>query len=109
MVRDEIRTKSPDRKKRWKAKRQMSVDMFISLVDDKPITAIKRDNARAVHKCWLHRIAPEEGKADRSVSTGNRNMGNLRSDFCRYCKAGLPVNSALASASTKFSGMRWVI
>nr|WP_245272097.1 hypothetical protein [Mesorhizobium sp. LSJC285A00] len=35
ITRDEIRTKSPDQKKRWKAKREMSVDVFIGLVGDK--------------------------------------------------------------------------
>jgi hypothetical protein len=32
IVRDELRTKSAEQKKRWKAKRQMSVDVFIALV-----------------------------------------------------------------------------
>ena len=50
IARDDIRTKSPDQKKRWKAKREMSVDVFIGLVGDKPMSEITRDDARAVHK-----------------------------------------------------------
>ncbi|WP_348640944.1 integrase [Mesorhizobium sp. B2-4-17] len=84
IARDEIRTKSPDQRKRWKAKRQMSVDVFIALVGDKPMGEISRDDARTVHKYWLDRIAPEKGGADRSASTGNRNMGNLRTLYADY-------------------------
>jgi integrase len=84
IARDELRTKSADQKKRWKAKRQMSVDLFITLVGDKPIGKITRDDARAIHKYWLDRIAPEKGKPDRSASTGNRNMGNLRTLYADY-------------------------
>ncbi|AZO34234.1 MAG: integrase [Mesorhizobium sp.] len=84
IVRDELRTKSPDQRKRWKAKRQMSVDVFIDLVEDKPMSKITRDDALKVHKYWLDRIAPEEGPGDRSASTGNRNMGNLRTLYSDY-------------------------
>ena len=45
---------------------------------------ITRDDARAVHKYWLDRIAPEKGRPDRSASTGNRNMGNLRTLYGDY-------------------------
>lgn len=84
IARDDIRSKSPDQKKRWKAKRQMSVDVFIGLVGDKPMGEITRDDARVVHKYWLDRIAPQTGRADRSASTGNRNMGNLRTLYGDY-------------------------
>lgn len=63
IVRDELRTKSPDQRKRWKAKRQMSVDVFIDLVEDKPMSKITRDDALKLHKYWLDRIAPEGGQA----------------------------------------------
>ncbi|WJI65279.1 hypothetical protein NLY43_11245 [Mesorhizobium sp. C416B] len=52
ITRDEIRTKSPDQKKRWKAKREMSVDVFIGLVGDKAMGEITRDDARVVHNYW---------------------------------------------------------
>ncbi|WP_027168348.1 DUF6538 domain-containing protein [Mesorhizobium sp. WSM3224] len=84
IARDELRTKSPDQRKRWKAKRQMSVALFIELVEDKPMTLITRDDARKVHKYWLDRVAPEQGPGDRSASTGNRNMGNLRTLYAAY-------------------------
>ncbi|MBZ9775128.1 DUF6538 domain-containing protein [Mesorhizobium sp. CO1-1-8] len=84
IVRDELRTKSPDQRKRWKAKRQMSVDVFIELVEDKPMSKITREDALKVHKYWLDRVAPEEGAGDRSASTGNRNIGNLRSLYGDY-------------------------
>ncbi|QND66713.1 integrase [Mesorhizobium loti] len=84
IARDEIRTKSPDQKKRWKAKREMSVDVFIGLVADKPMSEITRDDARAVHRYWLDRVAPDKGRPDRSASTGNRNMGNLRTLYADY-------------------------
>ncbi|RAZ71811.1 DUF6538 domain-containing protein [Mesorhizobium atlanticum] len=84
IVRDELRTKSPDQRKRWKAKRQMSVDVFIDLVEDKPMSKITRDDALKAHKYWLDRIAPEDGPGDRSASTGNRNMGNLRTLYGDY-------------------------
>ncbi|MGX5799658.1 integrase [Bradyrhizobium sp. Arg314] len=84
IVRDELRTKSPDQRKRWKAKRQMSVDVFIELVEDKPMSKITREDALKVHKYWLDRVAPEQGAGDRSASTGNRNIGNLRSLYGDY-------------------------
>ncbi|WP_348641981.1 integrase [Mesorhizobium sp. B2-7-3] len=84
IARDEIRTKSPDQRRRWKAKRQMSVDVFIGLVGDKTMGEITRDDARTVHKYWLDRIAPKKGRPDRSASTGNRNMGNLRTLYGDY-------------------------
>ncbi|MBZ9672644.1 hypothetical protein [Mesorhizobium sp. ES1-3] len=55
----------------------MSVDVFIELVEDKPMSKITREDALKVHKYWLDRVASDEGPSDRSASTGNRNMGNL--------------------------------
>lgn len=47
---------------------------------------ITRENALKVHKHWLDRVAPEQGTPTCSASTGNRNMGHLRTLYRDYFK-----------------------
>ncbi|MGB3644594.1 MAG: DUF6538 domain-containing protein [Mesorhizobium sp.] len=86
IARDELRTKSPDQKKRWKEKREYSVRVFVDLCGDLTMQEIGRDHALKVHKHWLDRVAPQQGAPTCSPSTGNRNMGNLRTLYRDYFK-----------------------
>lgn len=79
IVADELRYKSAEQKRRWKNKRKASVATFVFLAGDKLMSEITRDDAVKVHKFWMARIAPEEGLPSHSASSGNRDMGNLRS------------------------------
>ena len=84
IARDELRGKSADQRKRWKAKRAMSVKIFTDLCGDLSMYDITRQHALKLHKHWLDRVAPEEGVPTCSASTGNRNIGNLRTLYRDY-------------------------
>lgn len=85
--RAETRLKSPDQYKRWKNKKKASVRTFIDIIGkDKPISDITRDDALKLYNFWLARIAPKEGSPTHSASSGNRDLGNLRSLYDEYFK-----------------------
>ncbi|MEM9205949.1 MAG: hypothetical protein AAGA88_06430 [Pseudomonadota bacterium] len=50
--------KSHVQRKRWAAIPDRAVATFIEVVGDKDIHTLTRDDARAFHEYWLHRIAP---------------------------------------------------
>lgn len=78
IVADELVNKSKVQKDQWKKVKLRAVNNFIKLVSDKPMTDITSDDARKIYRHWLGRIAPKEGKATASASSGNRDIGNLR-------------------------------
>ncbi len=84
IARDELRRKSEDQKRKWKAKKRQAVQTFIRLNGDLAMNAITRDHAREVHRYWMDKIAPEKGAATHSASTGNRDLGNLRTLYQAY-------------------------
>lgn len=86
IVADEIRGKSPNQRRHWEKIKRRAVANFIELVSDKPIDEITRDDARKLYNHWLAQIAPAEGKATRSASSGNRDLGNMRVLYDRYMR-----------------------
>lgn len=75
---DQLRLKSEEQRRRWKNKRRQSVNTFISLVGDKPMHEITRDDARELYKFWVARIAPERGPPTHTPSSGNRDLSNMK-------------------------------
>ncbi|SDP92232.1 Phage integrase family protein [Phyllobacterium sp. YR620] len=84
IVPHELTGKSKDQRERWIAKKKRSFKNFIDLVGDKQLVDITRDDANKFYKYWLDKIAPKEGRGSHSPSTGNRDMGNLRTLYTAY-------------------------
>lgn len=78
IVADELIGKSRVQKDQWKKVKKRAVSNFTALVGDKAMTDINADDARKIYRHWLARIAPKEGRATASASSGNRDIGNLR-------------------------------
>ncbi|MBN9243976.1 MAG: integrase [Mesorhizobium sp.] len=86
IVADELVTKSKAQREQWKKVKQRAVNNFVSLISDKPMVDINRDDAAKVYRHWLARVAPKEGSPTASASSGNRDMGNLRVLYDAYFK-----------------------
>lgn len=84
IVADEIAGKSAAQRKQWEKVKRRAVNSFITVVDDKPIIDITRDDARAFHKHWLEKVAPKAGGPRKSASLGNRMIGNMRVLYDAY-------------------------
>lgn len=86
LVPDELVNKSKVQKDQWEKVKLRAVNNFISLVSDKAMVDISIDDAKKVYRHWLGRIAPKEGAATASASSGNRDLGNLRVLYGAYFK-----------------------
>lgn len=86
IVADELIGKSKLQRDQWKKVKQRAVNNFVKLVADKPMVEITVDDAKKVYRHWLARIAPKEGKATASASSGNRDLGNMRVLYSAYFK-----------------------
>lgn len=86
IVADELIGKSKVQKDQWKKVKQRAVNNFVKLVGDIPMVDITVDHARKVYRHWLARIAPKEGQATASASSGNRDLGNMRVLYASYFK-----------------------
>lgn len=84
IVADEIAGKSAAQRKQWEKVKRRAVNSFITVVDDKPMIDITRDDARAFHKHWLEKVAPKAGGPRKSASLGNRMIGNMRVLYDAY-------------------------
>jgi integrase len=78
IVADEIAGKSAAQRKQWEKVKRRAIKSFITVIEDKAMTDITRDDARAFHKHWLGKIAPKNGGPRKSASMGNRMVGNMR-------------------------------
>lgn len=78
IVPHELAGKSSGQKVRWTNGKQLSVDTFVDLVGDLRMDEIDRDHARRYYQHWMERIAPREGAATHTASSGNRRVGDLR-------------------------------
>lgn len=78
IVPDELVNKSAVQKAQWKKVKLRAVNNFINIVSDKVMTDITRDDAMKLYRHWLERIAPKDGRATHSASSGNRDIGNMR-------------------------------
>ena len=84
IVPHELTGKSKDQRERWIAKKKRSFKNFIDLVGDKPLADITKEDANKFYKYWLEKIAPKGDRGTRSPSTGNRDLGNLRTLYKAY-------------------------
>lgn len=84
IVPHELTGKSKDQRKRWIAKKKASFKNFIDLIGDKQLADITKDDANKFYKTWMDRIAPKDGRGSHSPSSGNRDMGNLRTLYSAY-------------------------
>lgn len=82
----ELKKKSPQQLRKWKAIPKRAVARFKAVVGDKPIAEISREDAQKFYKYWLGRIAPpEQGKAPtHTPNSGNREIGELRKLYRDY-------------------------
>lgn len=80
----ELVNKSAVQKAQWKKVKQRAVNNFISLISDKAMTEITRDDAMKLYRHWLARIAPKEGAPTHSANSGNRDIGNMRVLYDAY-------------------------
>ncbi|WP_404403412.1 tyrosine-type recombinase/integrase [Pelagibacterium halotolerans] len=82
----DLKTKSAQQLRKWKAIPSRAVARFKSVVGDKPIAEITREDAQTFYKYWLERIAPpEQGKAPtHTPNSGNREIGELRKIYRDY-------------------------
>lgn len=86
IVRSELVNKSKVQRDQWEKVKLRAVNNFVQLVSDKPMVEITIDDAKKVYRHWLARIAPKEGRATASASSGNRDLGNLRVLYEAYFK-----------------------
>lgn len=77
LTRDQVRSKSPDQLRRWKATRTDAVDNLIALVGDKALTGTTRADALAFRAWWTDRVI-EEGM---SANSANKQLGHLGQMF----------------------------
>jgi len=78
IVAPELIAKSVPQRRQWRKVKQRAVNKFVELNGDLAMGDINADHGRRVYTYWLKRIAPQEGPATASASSGNRDIGNLR-------------------------------
>jgi hypothetical protein len=84
IVADEIAGKSEAQRKQWEKVKRRAINSFITVVEDKAMADITRDDARAFHRHWLEKVAPKGGGPRKSASMGNRMIGNMRVLYDAY-------------------------
>lgn len=84
IMRAELAGKSETQKNAWMKVKARAKNNFIKMVSDKPIGEISRADALVIYRYWNDRIAPEQGRATASPSSGNRDLGNMRDLFREY-------------------------
>ncbi len=78
IVADELIGKSRNQRRGWMKVKERAVTNFVSVVSDKAIEDITRDDARVFYNFWRERVAPAKGKGTHSSNSGNRDIGNMR-------------------------------
>jgi integrase len=79
--------KSDEQKRQWLKTVRRSINNFIDINGDLPMYDIAREHALKMHAFWAVRVAPAEGRATHSASSGNRDLGDFRAfyrDFYRH-------------------------
>lgn len=80
----ELRTKSLQQRRKWINVKKRSVERFVEVVGDIEMNKISREHALKFWRYWQQRIAPKEGRATHTPSSGNRELGSLRTIFAEY-------------------------
>lgn len=86
IVADDLVNKSKLQRDQWRKVKQRAVNNFVALAGDKPMDEVTIDDAKKLYRHWLARIAPKDGAATASFSSGNRDLGNLRVLYDAYFK-----------------------
>ncbi|WP_107497949.1 DUF6538 domain-containing protein [Thalassobius sp. I31.1] len=81
LTKDRIMEKSPDQVRRWKNPRIKAVKNFTTLISDKPIAEITRDDMLAFRAWWLMRVEVE-----------GRDAGTANKDFIHFGSVLKTVN-----------------
>jgi len=80
----ELRTKSLQQRRKWINVKKRSVERFVEVVGDIEMNRISREHALKFWRYWQQRIAPKEGRASHTPSSGNRELGSLRTIYAEY-------------------------
>lgn len=80
----ELRTKSLQQRRKWINVKKRSVERFVEVVGDIEMNRISREHALKFWRYWQQRIAPKEGRATHTPSSGNRELGSLRTIYAEY-------------------------
>ena len=80
----EVRGKSEQQRRKWVNVKKRAVNRFVEVVGDLDINKITREHALKFWRYWQQRIAPKEGKATHTPSSGNREIGSLRTIYGDY-------------------------
>ncbi|QMV00122.1 integrase [Devosia sp. D6-9] len=80
----ELRTKSLQQRRKWTNVKKRSVERFVEVVGDIEMNRISREHALKFWRYWQQRIAPKEGRATHTPSSGNRELGSLRTIYAEY-------------------------
>jgi integrase len=74
LVREELRKKSPDQLRRWRAPRLKAVNNLIALVGDKAASSVSRADGVAFRAWWVERVVEEE----LTPNSANKDIGHLQ-------------------------------
>ncbi|AMM85905.1 hypothetical protein AZF01_17370 [Martelella sp. AD-3] len=80
----EVAGKSATQRRNWTKVRRRAVSNFIAVAGDKYFDEIDRQDALKLYRYWREKIAPADGPAQRSVSSGNKDIGCLRNIWRSY-------------------------
>ncbi len=87
IVADEIIGKSEGQRGMWLRTKKRAVTTFEEVCGEKNLLAITREDALKFYNWWREKIAPKsKAKPTHSASSGNRDIGNLRVLYDRYCQ-----------------------
>lgn len=93
---DEVHNKTERQVRKWRNPRKKAVRNLISLIGDRPIEAVARDDALMFRRWWIERIADEELTAN----AANKDIGALAKLF-RVVSDGLHLG-----LDNPFAGLR---
>lgn len=80
----ELRTKSAQQRRKWINVKKRAIDRFVEVVGDLDANKISREHALKFWRYWQQRISPKEGKPTHTPSSGNRELGSLRTIYGDY-------------------------
>jgi integrase len=80
----ELVGKSEQQRRKWENIAKRSVERFIRVVGDVDIGTIEREQALKFWRYWQARIAPKEGPRSHTPSSGNRELGKMRTIYGAY-------------------------
>ncbi|MCE8439825.1 DUF6538 domain-containing protein [Rhodovulum sulfidophilum] len=87
-TRDRVAGKSPDQLRRWRNPRIKAAKNFITLIGDKPISAISGDDMLAFRGWWLDRI-DDEGLSANSANKDLIHLGDILKTVNKKKRLGL--------------------